>query len=220
MNRRDLLSKTAGLPLLSIGVAALAEPASDKRPLPIGRTRRRVRPSDPAWPNSASWDRLNLEVGGHLIKVQPLFAACVAELQGAECREVLKQANNPFYLGDQPAGTQVPEFFGYSEGTIKAKSDAAFQRLIARFVGFYHDSLFNPYWGESVKIKPDNTLELSLVCQGLDNEQAADVWKPFFDWAKNSNEYSASDLDAGSGHARAWWDVEARKKRWEVELHF
>jgi hypothetical protein len=96
---------------------------------------------------------------------------------------------------------------------IKAKSDAAFQRLIARFVGFYHDSLFNPHWGESVKIKPDNTLELSMVCQGLDNEQAADVWKPFFDWAKNSNEYSASDLDAGSGHARAWWDVEARKKR-------
>ena len=95
------------LPLLSIGVATSAEPASDKRPLPIRRTRRRIRPSDPAWPNSASWDRLNREVGGHLIKVQPLFAACAAELQGAECREVLKQANNPFYLGDQPAGTQV-----------------------------------------------------------------------------------------------------------------
>ena len=393
------------LPLLSIGVATLAEPASDNRPLPIGGTRRRIRPSDPAWPNSASWDRLNREVGGHLIKVQPLFAACAADLQGAECREVLQRANNPFYLGDQPAGTQVcgwldawmpaasvyavaaqnaadvaaavnfaresnlrlvvkggghsyqgtsnapdsllvwtramnkvsthdafvgqgcqgkqaptpavtveagamwidvydavttkagryvqgggctsvgvagliqsggfgsmskgfgtaaaglleaeivtadgvvrrvnacmnpdlfwalkgggggswgvvtkltlrthelPEFFGYSEGTIKAKSDAAFRRLIARFVGFYHDSLFNPHWGESVKIRPDNTLELSMVCQGLNNEQAADVWKPFFDWVKDSNEYSASDLGAGSGYARAWWDVEARKKR-------
>ena len=52
---------------------------------------------------------------------------------------------------------ELPEFFGYAEGTIKAKSDAAFQQLIARFIGFYHDSLFNPHWGESVKIKPDNT---------------------------------------------------------------
>lgn len=405
MNRRDLLSKAAMLPLLSIGAATQADRASDKRPWPVGRTPRRIRPSDPAWPNSASWDRLNQAIGGHLTKVQLLFAACATDMQGTECRKVLKQANNPFYLGDQPGGTQVsgwlnawmpaasvyvvaaqdaahvaaavnfarennlrlvvkggghsyqgtsnapdsllvwtramnkvrthdafvgqacqgkqaptpavtveagamwidvydavttkaaryvqgggcasvgvagliqsggfgsmskgfgtaaaglleaeivtadgivrvvnacrnpdlfwalkgggggswgvvtkltlrthelPEFFGYSEGTIKAKSDAAFQRLIARFVEFYHDSLFNPHWGESVKIKPDNTLELSMVCQGLDNEQAAAVWKPFFDWARNLTDYSSSDLSAGSGRARAWWDVEARKAR-------
>src|SRR6266853_1540711 len=29
---------------------------------------------------------------------------------------------------------ELPEFFGYAEGTIKAKSDAAFRQLIARFV--------------------------------------------------------------------------------------
>jgi FAD/FMN-containing dehydrogenase len=108
---------------------------------------------------------------------------------------------------------ELPEFFGYAGGTIKATSDAGFQRLIARFVGFYHDSLFNPHWGESVKIKPANELELSMVCQGLDNRQTAAVWRPFFDWAKSSGDYIASDLEAGSGHARAWWDVEARKKR-------
>jgi FAD/FMN-containing dehydrogenase len=374
-----------------------------KRPAK-GVTLHRVRPSDPIWPSAASWDKLNQNIGGNLIKVSPLFANCATEPKGAECLEVLKNARNPFYLGDQPAGTQVsgwldawmpaasvyavaaqntaevatavnfarennlrlvvkggghsyqgtsnapdsllvwtramnkvtvhdgfvgkgcqgkqapapavtveagtmwidaydavttkagryvqgggcttvgvaglvqsggfgsmskgfgtaaaglleaeivtadglvrtvnpctnadlfwalkgggggswgvvtrltlrthelPEFFGYAAGTIKAKSDAAFQKLIARFIGFYHDNLFNPHWGESVKITPENTLELSMVCQGLDNRQTSDVWQPFFDWVKSSSDLSASDLEAGSGHARAWWDVEARKK--------
>jgi FAD/FMN-containing dehydrogenase len=56
-------------------------------------------------------------------------------------------------------------------------------------------------------------LELSMVCQGLDNRQTAEVWQPFFDWARSSSDYSTSELEAGSGHARAWWDVRARKER-------
>ena len=366
---------------------------------------RRVRPTDPAWPSTAGWDKLKQDVGGNLIKVQPLFSMCATEPEGADCLEARKNVRNPFYLGDQPAGTQVsgwldawtpaasayavaarnapdvaaavnfarehdlrlvikggghsyqgtsnapdsllvwtramnavtvhdtfvgegcqgklaptsavtvgagamwidvydavttkagryvqgggcatvgvaglvqsggfgsmskgfgtaaaglleaevvtadgivrtvnacmnpdlfwalkgggggswgvvtkvtlrthelPEFFGYAGGTITAKSDAAFQRLLARFIGFYHANLFNPHWGESVKIKPENTLELSMVCQGLDNRQAADLWRSFFDWTKRSSDYGASDLEAGSGQARVWWNVEARKKR-------
>jgi FAD/FMN-containing dehydrogenase len=394
VNRRDLIKTAMALPLLAASRAGKAS-----------RLQSRVRPADPAWPNSASWDELKQRVGGNLIRVQPLFAACATDPKSAGCLDVHNNARNPFYLGDHPAGTQVsgwldawtpsasayavaarsaadvaaavnfarknnlrlvikggghsyqgtsnaadsllvwtrsmnsvtvheafvgkgcqgkqaptqavtleagamwidaydavttkagryvqgggcttvgvaglvqsggfgsmskgfgtaaaglleaeivtadgvvrtvngcadpdlfwalkgggggswgvvtrltlrthelPEFFGYAGGTIKAKSDAAFQRLIARFVGFYRDSLFNPHWGESVKIKPENSLELSMVCQGLDNRQTADVWQPFFDWAKSSSDYSVSDLGAGSGHARAWWDIEARKKR-------
>jgi FAD binding domain/Berberine and berberine like len=394
VNRRELIKTAMSFPLLAASRAGKAS-----------RLKSRVRPADPAWPNSASWDELKQRVGGNLIRVQPLFAACATDPKSAACLDVLNNARNPFYLGDQAAGTQVsgwldawtpsasayavaarsaadvatavnfarknnlrlvikggghsyqgtsnaadsllvwtrsmnsvtvhetfvgkgcegkqaptqavtvdagamwidaydavttkagryvqgggcttvgvaglvqsggfgsmskgfgtaaaglleaeivtadgvvrtvnacadpdlfwalkgggggswgvvtrltlrthelPEFFGYAGGTIKAKSDAAFQRLIARFVGFYRDSLFNPHWGESVKIKPENSLELSMVCQGLDTRQSADVWQPFFDWAKNSSDYSVSDLGAGSGHARAWWDIEARKKR-------
>jgi hypothetical protein len=36
-----------------------------------------------------------------------LFAACATDPKGGECLEVLENARNPFYLGDQPAGTQV-----------------------------------------------------------------------------------------------------------------
>ena len=108
---------------------------------------------------------------------------------------------------------ELPEYFGFAAGTIRAHSDAAFEQLIARFIVFYRDNLFNPHWGESVKIKPDNTLELSMVCQGLDPQQSAAVWQPFFDWARNSSDLSTAELAAGSGHARAWWDAVARKNR-------
>jgi FAD/FMN-containing dehydrogenase len=405
MKRRELLRSAAMLPLLSIGVEALTEPINHEALHADGGARRRVRPSDPAWPNAASWNKLKQNVGGNLIKVRPLFAGCASGPQSAECLDQLKNATIPFYLGDQPGGTQVsgwldawtpaasvyavaarntadvvaavnfarennlrlvvkggahsyqgtsnapdslllwtrkmnqvimhdafvaqdcqgkqastpavtvgagamwidayeavttkagryvqgggcttvgvagliqsggfgsmskgfgtasawlleaeivtadgsarivnactnpdlfwalkgggggswgvvtkltlcthelPEFFGYSEGTIKANSDIAFRQLIAQFMNFYHDSLLNPHWGETIKITPDNSLELSMVCQGLDNERVAGVWKTFFDWASSSSEYAVSGLRAGAGHARPWWDVAARKKR-------
>lgn len=405
MKRRDLLGAVVVLPLLTAGSAAPLSSAPGAPRAAKRMTLRRVRPSDPQWPSNTDWGMLKQQVGGNLIEVRPLFAACATEPKGGDCLDALKNARNPFYLGDQPAGTQVsgwldawipaasvyavaarnssdvaaavnfarenelrivikggghsyqgtsnapdsllvwtrainaisvhedfvgvgcrrehaptpavtvgagsmwidayaavtttagryvqgggcatvgvagliqsggfgsmskgfgtaaaglleaeivtadgvvrtvnactnsdlfwalkgggggtwgvvtkltlkthelPEFFGYAGGTIKAASDAAFRRLIAHFVGFYHDKLFNPHWGESVKLKPENALELSMVSQGLDDQKVADVWRPFFDWVKSSSDYSSTDLAAGSGNARAWWDVEARKKR-------
>ena len=90
-----MLRTVAALPFLSAAIAG------------VQRTLRRARPADAAWPSQARWDQLKHDVGGNLIKVQPLFAACAAEPQGSACLEVLKNARNPFYLGDQPAGTQV-----------------------------------------------------------------------------------------------------------------
>jgi hypothetical protein len=77
---------------------------------------------------------------------------------------------------------ELPSVFGAAFAGIKATSDAAFKRLIERFVGFYRESLFNPTWGETVSLRPENALEVTMVFQGIDQEQAAAVWKPFFDW--------------------------------------
>src|SRR3984893_5307141 len=81
---------------------------------------------------------------------------------------------------------ELPNFFGGVFATIKAASDAAFRRLIARFISFYRDTLFNPHWGETVTLRRDNTLTISMIFQGLDQQQANDIWQPFFAWASES----------------------------------
>ena len=75
---------------------------------------------------------------------------------------------------------ELPEFFGGAKGKIKAKSDEAYQTLLARFVSFYRDALFNPHWGEQAVLEGDNTLKLSFVMQGMTGPEAREVWTPFF----------------------------------------
>jgi hypothetical protein len=94
-----------------------------------------------------------------------------------------------------------------------ATSDAAFQKLIERTVAFYGETLFNPHWGEQIRIAPDNSLELALVCQGLDEGSISRIWQPFFDSVKSAADLKATDLTTGAREARHWWDVVARKKR-------
>ena len=391
MKRRTLLRSVAMLPLLGL-------------PMPVRattRARRRVRPTDAAWPAAASWAKLRDAVGGNLLEVQPLFGACRAEPASAACHDALGNIGNPCWIGDQPAGTEVsgwlgawtpapsacalrarhaadvaagvnfardnnlrlvvkggghsyqgtsnapdslliwtramsqvtlhdafvgqgcegrqapvpavsaeagavwidvynavtteggryvqggscatvgvagliqsggfnsfskgfgmvaaglleaeivtadgkvrvanacsepdlywaikgggggtfgvvtrvtlhthdlPEFFGYTGGTIKAQSDGAFARLVARFIGFYHEKLFNPHWGEHVHFGPDNTLEIGMVSQGLDNVQIEETWQAFFDWVRASPQdfVVVSPLRAGAWDARHWWDL-------------
>lgn len=397
MHRRSVLKSIAALPLLAAPSASLpAKPGSR------GSLLRRVRPSDPQWPGAASWQQLKQAVGGNLLEVHSLFSPCEKEPAGASCREVAGNISNPFYIGDQPAGTQVsgwldawtpapsvyavkarntadvvatvnfarknrlrlvvkggghsyqgtsnaadslllwtramngvtlhdafvasgcaarskpvpavtaqagamwidlyeavttragryvqgggcttvgvaglvqsggfgsfskgfgtaaaglleaqivstdgtvrtvnacsepdlfwaikgggggswgvitrltlrthelPPFAGAAWGSIKAQSDEAFRKLLAHFVDFYAQQLYNRHWGEQVAIKPDNTLKLSMVCQGLDSSQARRVWQPFFDWVRASPAvFTITDeLGAGAKPARRWWNTE------------
>jgi FAD/FMN-containing dehydrogenase len=394
MLRRDMLKGMAAVVALQpdflFRVAANAAAASS-----------RVRPGDAAWPSAASWARLNEAVGGNLIAAPAPFGACATDPKGAPCVDAVANIQNPFYLGDQPGGTQVsgwldawtpapsayavkarssgdvaaavnfardnnlrlvvkgaghsyqgtsnapdslliwtramnkvtlhdaftprgcegtiapspavtaeagavwidlyhavtseagryvqgggcadvgvagliqsggfgsfskgfgaaaaglleaeivtadgavrianactnpdlfwalkgggggswgvvtrvtlrthdlPAFFGGVWGSIKAQSDDAFRRLIARFLSFYVDNLFNPHWGEQIALGPDDTLTLSMVCQGLDNAQARAVWQPLFDWAAASPQDFALSANHGAGAlpARRFWDV-------------
>jgi FAD/FMN-containing dehydrogenase len=393
MQRRRLLKTAVALPLLG----ALAPLASARVMSPF----QRLRPSDPYWPSAAEWQSLKSALGGNLLEVPPLFAACAGAGEDAACAEVLQNIRNPFYLGDQPGGTQVsgwfeawtpapsayavkarhaadvaagvtfarthnlrlvvkggghsylgtsnapdslliwtramndiavheafvgegcagtvapqpavtvgagcvwidvytavttqagryvqgggcttvgvagliqsggfgsfskafgtaasglleaevvtadgrvrrvnactepdlfwalkgggggtfgvvtqltlrthdlPEFFGAAWGTVRAKTDDAFRRLIARFLEFYAGSLANEHWGEQFALRPDNSLKLSFVCQGLSREAVRALWQPFFDWVRASPDYSVTDeLGAGAKPARRWWEVE------------
>ena len=398
MFRRTVLKSVATLPLLSLSHALLAAPPA------TGTARRRLRPADAGWPAGAEWQKLRAAVGGNLLEVRPLFGACESAPDGAACLDVYKNIRNPFYIGDQPGGTQVsgylnawtpapsvwavrarhaadvaaavnfarthnlrlvvkggahsyfgtsnapdslliwtramkqvtlhdafvargcegkvppvpavstgagavwidlysavttragryvqgggctsvgvagliqsggfgsfskgfgnaaaglleaevvtadgqvrianactdpdlfwalkgggggtfgvvtrltlrthalPEYFGAAWGTVKAKSDDAFRRLIARFLAFYAGSLANPHWGEQVAVQPGNSLKISMVQQGLSREEARTVWKPFFDWIRASADYTATDeLGAGAHKAQSWWEIEGNR---------
>ncbi|HWE44604.1 MAG TPA: FAD-binding oxidoreductase [Caulobacteraceae bacterium] len=109
----------------------------------------------------------------------------------------------------------LPEHFGWGDAGIRATSDAAFRRLIDRFLAFYADKLFNSHWGEQISIQPDDRLVISMVCQGLDDAEAKAVWTPFFDWVKSQpTDYKiVEEPRAGAGDARIWWDAVERKKK-------
>jgi len=104
---------------------------------------------------------------------------------------------------------ELPGFLGAASGKIKASSDQAYSKLIAYCMGFYQERLFNPHWGEQLKFGEDNTLEISMVCQGLDKPQALQVWQPFIDWVQAApKDYAfTSPLRVGAWPARMWWDL-------------
>jgi FAD/FMN-containing dehydrogenase len=80
---------------------------------------RRVRPSDPSWPDDASWEKLKQEVGGRLIEVHSPLAACESAPESAFCQDVIKDLQNPYYIGDQPGVTQSS---GWVDAWISAPS--------------------------------------------------------------------------------------------------
>jgi FAD/FMN-containing dehydrogenase len=68
---------------------------------------RRLRPSEPGWPKPETWQALKDAVGGNLLEVQPLFAGCKDDAKSASCLEALQNMRNPFWIADQPGGTET-----------------------------------------------------------------------------------------------------------------
>jgi FAD/FMN-containing dehydrogenase len=99
MRRRKLLKQAASLVLFAAapitkslaGIAKLA----------------RLHPADPLWPGPAKWEQLKRAVGGNLVRPKTIWAACEAAPGSAECTAAIRYARNPYYLGDNPGGTQV-----------------------------------------------------------------------------------------------------------------
>jgi FAD/FMN-containing dehydrogenase len=81
---------------------------------------------------------------------------------------------------------ELPVTFGVVSGLIKAKSDAAYETIIAKLVELYHDKLFNPHWGEQIRFNPGNAIEITMLCHGLTTEQAKADWQSFEDWVKQA----------------------------------
>lgn len=102
----------------------------------------------------------------------------------------------------------LPEAFGSAWGEVRASSDAAYRELIGRFFDHYAIHLFNPHWGEQVRFAGDNTLKISMCCQGLDGTAARASWADFFAWLHASPEIEVvAEPGAGVMQARHWWSI-------------
>ncbi|MBV8225715.1 MAG: BBE domain-containing protein, partial [Verrucomicrobia bacterium] len=110
---------------------------------------------------------------------------------------------------------ELPKTFGFVIATIRAGSDAAFRRLVGRFVDFYADHLHNAHWGEIVNVKPDNVLEIQLSFSGLEQQEAEALWQPFLEWVTTSGSdfsFTRTPLIRAIPAAKRW-DVAFIKER-------
>src|SRR5918995_5743967 len=104
MNRRRILQAVAALPPVPDSWPRWPRPAPAA---PAGPSSSRVRPGDLEWPSAASWERLNRDVGGRLIKVESPLAACIEAPESTICPHVFDGLQNPYYLGDEVGLTQT-----------------------------------------------------------------------------------------------------------------
>lgn len=98
MHRRQFLSASAAV---SVGLGADSQFPSHSP------TIRRNRPGDPQWPSDAQWSQLGSRLSGALIAVPAFITPCNSPEPGSECQTLVDNVQNPFYIGDQPGGTQV-----------------------------------------------------------------------------------------------------------------
>jgi FAD/FMN-containing dehydrogenase len=183
MDRRNLLARVAAIPLLPLVLPAAAKIASSAAG--AAATVRRVRPSDPAWPGAAAWEKLNQAVGGRLIKVEPLFASC-ANGSAASCDNVLAALKNPYYVGDQPAGTQS---VGWVDGWMSAPSAYAVAAQTAEDVA------------AAVNFARDNKLRLVIKGGGHSYQGTSDSADSLLIWTRAMNGIALHDGFVAQGCA-------------------
>lgn len=102
----------------------------------------------------------------------------------------------------------LPENFGAVNITVKASTASAFRRLVSLMMDFYSEKLLNPHWGEQIRFRPDNSLKISMVFQGLTRSEAQRTWKPFLDTLDQSPkefEVEFAPLKIVSTSARTFW---------------
>jgi len=103
---------------------------------------------------------------------------------------------------------ELPEYFGAVVGTIRARSEAAFRDLIARFVDFYAEALLNPHWGERFGFGKD-TLQFTMLFQDLTSDRARRIWAPFLEWVRSRPLYEYKENPQFLMFpARYFWDYD------------
>lgn len=106
---------------------------------------------------------------------------------------------------------ELPTTLGAVLWSVRAHSDDAFLRLVTRFVDHYADALFGPVWGEQVRMRGDNRMDVQMLFTGLDEAGARTAWKPLEAFIEdNPGDYSVvQPLTVLAVPAQHFWDPNA-----------
>src|ERR1700733_10127503 len=175
LSRRRLLGTLAGLPFLNSlarGACAAAQPQA------------RVRLGDPAWPSEASWDHLDRDVGGRLIKVRSPLADCVSGSFDPNCEQIFKELKNPYYLGDEVGLTQSLGWVGAwtSEPSVYAVAAKTTQDVVA-----------------GVNFARTNNLRLVVKGGGHSYQGTSNAADSLLIWTRHMNAVTLHDAFVGAG---------------------
>ncbi len=104
---------------------------------------------------------------------------------------------------------ELPENFGAVFGSIQAKDDESYKKLIQQLLNHYNTRLLNRHWGESISFQTDNSINFSMVFHGLSLQEAKESWQLFESWVKASPlNYTFKDpLTIIEIPARHLWDT-------------
>ena len=146
----------------------------------------RVRPGDPAWPSDESWDELNREVEGRLIKVRSPLAACVGASSDATCAQVFKELKNPYYLGDEVGLTQSLGWVGAwtSQPSVYAVAAKTTRDVVA-----------------AVNFARKNNLRLVVKGGGHSYQGTSNAADSLLIWTRHMNAIVLHDAFVGAGCA-------------------
>ena len=102
----------------------------------------------------------------------------------------------------------LPAWFGAVLTTITAASDAAYAALAGQLLAFYRQSLLNPHWGEQIRFGPGRQITVTMVFQGLTQDQARRTWAPLFDWVTaRPADYTLAAPQVPTLPARDFWNA-------------
>src|ERR1700684_3732097 len=174
-SRRRLLKISAALPFMgdiARGASAATQPQA------------RVRLGDPAWPSEASWDQLDRDVGGRLIKVRSPLADCIGGTPDATCEQLFKELKNPYYLGDEVGLTQSLGWIGAwtSEPSVYAVAAKTTQDVVA-----------------AVNFARTNNLRLVVKGGGHSYQGTSNAADSLLIWTRHMNAIVLHDAFVGAG---------------------
>src|SRR5260370_34350507 len=85
----------------------------------------RCTPDQPCWPSQAEWQRFGASLHGKLERPQSPLAVCRKDARGEPCAAAMRNSQNPFYLQEQPGGTQSAGWLGAWNAPASAYAAAA-----------------------------------------------------------------------------------------------